>query len=155
MTETRGVPEPASDHLERSLATAAESGRPVLLRFQATWCGSCRALDRTFREDLVSRASSSYVQIAIDIDEEPELAERYGTRAVPALIAIPAGGGEEQRVVGALAAEDLATWLSARSGKAPSSNDNPLADVRSELRELRQEVRELRELLLELRRNRR
>lgn len=66
--------------------------RPVLVDFTATWCGPCKRqapiLDR-----LAQTAEASFRIVKVDIDESPDLAERYGAESVPTLVVFR--GGEE------------------------------------------------------------
>jgi thioredoxin 1 len=60
-------------------------GKPVLLDFFADWCGPCRR-QGPILEDL-KRNMGDRVEIRkIDVDENMDLANKYGIRVVPTLI---------------------------------------------------------------------
>lgn len=56
----------------------------VLVDFYATWCGPCRMLGPVL-EDLATDRSEIKI-IKIDIDENRELAKKYGIMSVPTLM---------------------------------------------------------------------
>jgi thioredoxin len=68
-------------------------------KFEATWCGPCKALKPIF-ENVASKYNDvnfSYV----DVDEQFELAAKYSVRSVPTVI-IEKDGKEVQRFSGVL-----------------------------------------------------
>ena len=61
-----------------------ESDLPVLVDFWATWCGPCKMLAPTIAK--IAEEKSGTVKVCkLDVDEEPEIAARYGISSIPTL----------------------------------------------------------------------
>lgn len=74
-----------------------QSSTPTLVDFWAPWCGPCRALGPTIDKlatDLGDRAQITKV----NIDENPELAAKYGVASIPTVIVFKDGEPTEQFV---------------------------------------------------------
>ena len=74
-----------------------KSDIPVLVDFNAEWCGPCRML-RPILDEL-SLERSDYKIVSINIDDEDELAEEYGVFSIPCLVAFK-DGKEVNRSIG-------------------------------------------------------
>ena len=92
---------------------------PVLVDFWAPWCGPCRmvspVVERIGRED-----AGRLKVIKLNVDDAPELSDRYEIRGIPLLVLLR-DGAEVDRLVGAVPQEQLRQWLNshlATSGRA-------------------------------------
>ena len=84
-----------------------KSEKPVLVDFNATWCGPCRMLKPVLEQVAAERADVTVV--GVDIDENDELAEEYQVFSIPCLVLFK-DGAEANRSVGLIpkeAIEDL------------------------------------------------
>ncbi len=63
---------------------------PVLVDFWATWCGPCRMLAPTIAKIAEEQAGSVKVG-KVDVDEQPELAVKYGISSIPTLMVFKNG----------------------------------------------------------------
>jgi thioredoxin 2 len=81
---------------------------PVLADFWAPWCGPCRAMAPHF-ERAAGELKDRVRLVKVNTEEAPQLARRYGIRAIPTLVLFK-DGAEVKRASGAMDAGALARW---------------------------------------------
>ncbi|OCN01117.1 thioredoxin [Clostridium sp. W14A] len=81
------------------------SGKPLLIDFWAPWCGPCRMAAPIVDE--IAREAAEKVRVGkVDIDSEPELADRFGIMSIPTLVLLR-DSKEAARKVGVKSKKDI------------------------------------------------
>ena len=79
----------------------------VVVDFFANWCGPCKMLGPVLEE----LSNSSEVKVVkINVDEEEDLARRFGVMSIPALFLFK-DGQEVDNKVGFMSLSDLEEWI--------------------------------------------
>ena len=75
--------------LENFEAEVIKSDKPVLVDFWAPWCGPCRMLSPVVDE--IAEEKTDIKVGKVNVDEQEELAVRFGIMSIPTLIVFKNG----------------------------------------------------------------
>lgn len=74
-----------------------KSNVPVLVDFTATWCGPCKVL-APIVEGLADEYAGQFKVGKLDIDDAPNVTQKYGVRGVPTVMVFKGGEKKAQHV---------------------------------------------------------
>jgi len=97
------------EYLNKSNFDSKISEGIVVVDFFANWCGPCRMLS-PFLEEMAEEFAGKVAIYKVDVDEDPELAERYDVFSIPNLI-IFKNGKKFNQMVGFNGAEALEDFI--------------------------------------------
>lgn len=66
-----------------------KSDLPVLVDFNADWCGPCQAMSVILES--LAKTHKNFKIISVDVDREKGLAEKYGVMTIPCLVVFKDG----------------------------------------------------------------
>ena len=95
------------ENFEAEVLTAQET---VMVEFSAPWCGYCRRIAPAI--EALSESLAGRVKVGtIDIDEQPELTERYEVETIPSLIVFRGGKAVGEALVAPPSRGRIKEWL--------------------------------------------
>lgn len=91
---------------EALVDSALKSGQKVVIFFHASWCPSCRALEKT----LISNASQipqDTIILQANYDTETVLKQKYGVTVQTTVITLKSDGSLDQKMIGPKTLADI------------------------------------------------
>jgi len=90
-------------------ADVLQNDKPVLLDFWAEWCGPCKMIEPLLVEIAESHADKLSI-VKVNVDENPNTAQKFGIRSIPTLILFKDGAVQAQKM-GAMPKSQLEEFL--------------------------------------------
>ena len=90
-------------------ADVLQNEKPVLLDFWAEWCGPCKMIGPLLEDVAVSRSDDLAV-VKLNVDDNPNTAQKFGIRSIPTLMLFKDGAVQAQKM-GAMPKSQLDEFL--------------------------------------------
>ena len=104
-----------ADATDDTFAEIAEAASvPVVVDLWAPWCGPCRMVSPALAQVATDLAGQVKL-VKVNVDDSPEIQQRFEVQAIPTLIALRQGQVAARRS-GAAPAADLRAWVEAAIG---------------------------------------
>ena len=84
--------------------------KPCVVDFNATWCGPCKTYSPIF-ESVATEYAEAAIFLSIDVDQYPEIANKYEVQSIPCTVFILPGGGVMSKEVGVIDKQRLDTFM--------------------------------------------
>lgn len=117
--------------LNDAIAEASKSDRVVLAFASADWCPPCQTMKRTLlvEPDMVKQITRDFVPVYVNVDKDPEAAQRLAAFALPSTVILK-DGKQVARLEGLIPHDVFSQWLSAAHAQATS--DTPFVERASD-----------------------
>src|SRR5580692_1638579 len=86
-----------------------KSKEPVVVDFWAEWCGPCKMIAPAL-EEIAGSLGGKVKIVKLNVDENPETAQKYGIMSIPTLMMFK-NGELASRQVGAAPKQKLEQWI--------------------------------------------
>ena len=90
-------------------ADVLQNEKAVLLDFWAEWCGPCKMI-APLLDDIADKYEDKLAIVKLNVDENPNTAQKFGIRSIPTLILFKDGAVQAQ-MMGAMPKSQLEEFL--------------------------------------------
>ena len=90
-------------------ADVLQNGKAVLLDFRAEWCGPCKMI-APLLDEVADKYEEKLDVVKLNVDENPNTAQKFGIRSIPTLILFKDGAVQAQ-MMGAMPKSQLEEFL--------------------------------------------
>jgi HEAT repeat protein/thioredoxin-like negative regulator of GroEL len=118
-----------SDDLTAAAKAAQASGKPLLIRVGAAWCGWCEKLTEEIADPSVQKELGRWTLIYLDSDVSPAEVRQLGIGPIPALRILSPSGKAVAGHDGFLEHEQLLSWLKEQFGKATQTPSDAILET--------------------------
>ena len=113
------------DSFDEAKTRSIEKNIPIILHFEAVWCGACRQMDSAVltQATVMRHLGTTIIGVRIDADHHADLIAKYEISSLPTEVVIGSDGQEIARYTGSATLSEYTARLESSS----SSESNPNA----------------------------
>ncbi|MEJ7591502.1 MAG: thioredoxin domain-containing protein [Planctomycetaceae bacterium] len=113
------------DSFENAKKLSIEKNIPIILHFEAVWCGACRTMDSAVlsQQDVIRHLGSTVIGVRVDADRDPDLIAKYGISSLPTEVVIGSDGKELARYAGSATLSEYTARLD-KSGASKATGQD-------------------------------
>jgi len=118
------------DSFDEAKNVSIEKKIPIILHFEAVWCGACRQMDSAVlnQSSVTSHLGTTIVGVRVDADRQPDLISKYGISSLPTEVVIGSDGQEIARYAGSATLPEYLARLE-KTGNINTSASDPNAQL--------------------------
>lgn len=120
---------PWLEALAKGMDSARKTNRPVLVKFDASFCGWCVKLDEEFAKPAIARRLKNFVLVKLDVQRDSDDAQTLNASATPALRVLAPSGRLAASQDGYLPEDELGKWLDAAEKEIAATPEADLASM--------------------------
>ncbi len=92
---------------------AKDTNKKIFVDFHADWCGYCVEMDEVTYQNpqVIEKLTQNYVLLKINVDENPELSQKYQAYSLPTVVILDDNGNEINRIIGYQSPEQLLSQI--------------------------------------------
>lgn len=134
---TETLPQTWQTSYEHARQLAAKHKLPLLLHFDATWCGACVRMEQDVlkRPEVLSILGREVIGVKIDADQNRDLISEFGISTLPTEVVVYADGSRGSQYSGATSLGSYVARLKSISG----SNQAVVAKSEAKVQETKQD----------------
>lgn len=113
------------DSFEEARRIAIEKNIPIVLHFEAVWCGACRQMDSAVlnQPNVLSHLGTTVIGLRVDADRHQDLIAKHGISSLPTEVIIGPDGKEIGRYAGNATLNEYMTRLN-KSGATNAADQS-------------------------------
>ncbi len=113
------------DSFEEARKLAIEKNIPIVLHFEAVWCGACRQMDSAVlnQPTVLNHLGTTVIGVRVDADRHQDLIAKHGISSLPTEVIIGPDGKEIGRYAGNATLDEYMTRLN-KSGATNTADQS-------------------------------
>jgi thiol:disulfide interchange protein DsbD len=99
--------------LNQVMQEAKASNKSIFVDFYADWCAYCVEMDEVTYQDpqVKEKLTENYVLLKLNVDDNPELSQKYRAYGLPIMIILDSNGNEINRIIGYQSPQQLLSQI--------------------------------------------
>ncbi len=99
--------------LNQATQVAKDTNKKIFVYFSSDWCAYCIEMDEVTYQNtqVIEKLTQNYVLLKVNVDENPELSQKYQAYSLPTIIILDSNSNEINRIIGYQSPQQLLSQI--------------------------------------------